>query len=317
MIVSLVARTDFAPVPRVEVRIEESIDFDGGDSDTAGPGELDGGDAGGSGGVVDGGTAATVVVDVPAGTDRVTLWRRSQNRSLKGRGGVDRPFLGSLGVQDLEAGQEVTSSYELECWDGETPLGRIALGSVVLPWVGDPNGVIIQQPLDPKLNVVATNLSGSWPTLTRDAEGETVLTEGASYPIVVGFGPRQGVKEVALDFGVATRADAEKLLATLGTEERPQLPVWLIRSHQGILPRVFFCHVKSLVEIGVKQRTKGEWTRFQAVVEEVQPPAPALVMPTLTYSDLKAVFPTYSAMKAALPTYHEMATAWQYAGAAG
>lgn len=317
MIVSLVPRTDFAPVPRVEIRMEESLDFDGGDAEDTGAGELDGGGAGGAGSLVDGGAAATTIVDVPAGTDRVTLWRRSENRSMKGRGGVERAFTGTLGLLDVEAGAEVTSTYELECWDGDVSLGRVPLGSVLLPWAGDPNGVVIQQPLDPKLHVVATNLAGSWPSLTRDAAGETVLPEGESYPTVVGFGPRQGAKEVAIDFGVATRADAQRLLATLGTEENPQLPVWLIRSHQGILPRVFFCHVRSLVEMGVKQRTGGEWTRFQAVVEECKPPAPALVMPTLTYSDLKTVFPTYSEMQAALPSYSAMATAWEYAGAAG
>lgn len=317
MIVTLTPRVDFAPVPRIEIRLEESVEFDGGDAEGTGGGVLDGGGAGDAGAALDGGTASTLVIDVPAGTDSVTVWRRSDGRSFKSRGGVERSFSGTLGLLDFEVGQSVLSTYELECWDGATSLGRVSLGSVALPRIGEVNDVIIQQPLNPALNVVVKNMAASWPSITRDAAGETVEVEGASYPTLVGFGPRQGASEVALDFAVSSRAEAARLLATLGTEDNPQPAVWLVRTNQGILPRVFFCHVKSLVEIGINQRSSGEWTRFQAVVKEIKPPAPALVVPSLTYSDLAAVFPTYTEMKAALITYSAMASAWEYSGAAG
>lgn len=317
MIVTLTPRTDFAPVPRVEIRLEESTDFDGGDADAPGGGTLDGGDAGGGGTTIDGGVASTMSVDIPAGTDRVTVWRRSEGRSFKTRGGIDRVFSGSLGLLDHEIGQQVRSTYEIECWDGTTPLGRVSLGSVTMPAVGDENDVIIQQPLDPKLSVVVTNLAGSWPTITRDSEGESVRTEGSVLPTLIGFGPRQGAMDVALEFMVQSRVAAAQLWATLGTEDRPQLPVWLVRTHQSHLPRVFFCRVKTLVEGDVNLRYGGEASTFRAVVEEIKAPAPGLVVPTLTYSDLAAVFPTYTEMKAALITYSAMATAWEYAGAAG
>ena len=317
MIVSLVTHTDFSPVPRVEIRLEESLEFEGGDAGGTGLDELDGGDAGGGGGGVDGGTAATLMVEVPDGTDTVTVWRRSEGREMKGRGIVGRVFTGSLGALDMEAGHDVTSSYELECFGAGVSLGRLSLGTVTLPWEADPNGVLIQQPLNPSMSVVAMNLEGSWPALTREAPGEAVYTEGNPFPTLVGFGPRRALTGVSLDFGVATREDAARVWETLGTPDNPQLPVWLIRAHQGFLPRVFNCHVKTLTELDINLRHRGEWTRFQAVVDEIAPPAPALVIAPLSYDDLDVTFPDYVVMDAAFPSYSARDTAWDLAGAAG
>lgn len=317
MIVSLIPHTDFAPVPRVEIRIEELLEYDGGDSGGTGGGELDGGGAGGGMAPLDGGTAATKAVTLPAGTDRVTVWRRSQNRDMKVRGGVDRTFTGTFGMLDLEAGFDVYSTYELECWDGGAQLGRVPLGSAVLPWVGDPHGVLIQQPLDPSLHVVASNLVGSWKSMMRDARGELVLPQGASYPALIGGGPREGVKEATVDFGVFTRADAQAMWDTLGTVERPQLQTWLVRSHHGFLPRVFFCRVGALTEVDVNLRVGREWSRFQATVDEIQPPAPGLIVAPLSYDDLDVSFASYADMDAAFASYGARDTAWAFAGASG
>lgn len=317
MIVTLTPRTDFAPVPRVEIRIEETADWWGGYADLTGEDVLSGGSASSTGDLLDGGNASAMTFDVPLGTDKVTLWRRWHNRVEEVRGGIRRPFGAGLGIQDLEAGFNIESSYELQCLQGDIELARINLGRVILPWAGNPHDVLIQNPLEPHLHAVVKNLAGSWPALATNAPGELVATEGSAFPAAVGFGPRTGVQGMAIDFGAATREDAARVMATLGTQEHPQLQVWLIRPHAGFAPRVFFCWVGELIELDVNQRFGREWSRFQASVTEVRPPAPALVTATLTYSDLAAEFGTYSAIAAALPRYTDWSTAWQYAGAAG
>lgn len=95
------------------------------------------------------------------------------------------------------------------------------------------------------------------------------------------------------------------------------MPVWLIRAHHGFLPRVFFCYVRTLVEVDINLRHRGEWTRFQAVVDEIAPPAPALVISPLSYTDLDVTFESYDDMDAAFPSYNARDTAWDLAGAAG
>ncbi|AXA95466.1 hypothetical protein [Microbacterium sp. PM5] len=317
MIVTLTPRTDFFPVPRVEITLEPLVIYDGGSAGSTGPGSLSGGSAGSTGPLVSGGDASTTPIDLPDGTDAVTLWWRSQGRTDRVRGAISRFFTGAGGFLDLETGFDVPTTYELECFADGVSVGRVSLGTVTLPWVGDPNGVVLQQPLDPSLNATVFNMAGSWPSMTFTADGDAVRTEGQIQPTLIGAGPRQSASDVALDFGVSSDADAARVLATLGTQTQPQVPVWLIRAHQGFLPRRAFMLVSSLTQVDVNHRAGGEWSRFQATGLEVAPPAPALVKPSLRYSDLAAVFGTYTAIGAALPRYSEWSTAWEYAGAAG
>lgn len=317
MIVSLTPRPEFLPVPRVEVRVEPLAEYDGGEATDPGGTSLDGGSPAGAGAAVDGGSPATVTVDIPSGTDRVTLWRRSDGTRQEVRPVVGRDYTGTLSVMDVEPAPVTTSTYELECFSGTVPLGRVTLGSVVLPWAGEDSEVVIQQPLDPRLSVKLLNLSGSWPSLTRESDGDLVNTEGSSLPTYVGAGPLRGISGMAIDFGVATRQDAAKVWATLGTQEQRQLPIWLIRGPGSFAPRAVFVRVKALTEVDINNRSGKEWSRFQAVVDEVAAPAPALIAPSLRYRDLGAVFGLYSAIGAALPTYPQWASAYEYSGAAG
>lgn len=317
MIVTLTPLTDFAPVPRVEVGLlDEAFRWNGGGTTVEGPDDLDGGGPSSGGGGYDAGTAFTYVVDLPPSTDRVTLWRQSAGRWLKVRGAVSRSFASSFGILDLEAGR-VDNAYEIECFNGATSLGRVPLGSVLLPHVGERYQAVVQQPLSPRLNVLVEELDIMVPSVTTNAPGELVYTEGSRFPSLVGFGPRRGLENVEVAFSAPTREFAAQLRATLGTDTQEQLPVWLIRSAHPLLPPVFFCEVRSLVEEGVNLHVGGTVSRFTARVTEVAPPAPALMESPLRYSDLMAVFPTYSALEAALPTYSQVNTAFEYAGAAG
>lgn len=324
MIATLRAFPDFGPVPRVEVRVEDSEQYDGGDAEAPGEESLDGGEASGSGEVVDGGTASTLAFDVPEGADKVTLWRRagSEGKRLKVRGAVARSFNEGFAYLDLEAPPNAVSLYEAEFFASGDSLGSTPLGSTFLPWGGPEGHVIIQQPLNPRRFALVRNMAGSWPEVTRSAPAALVFNEGAADPSLVGFGPRRSAQGIEVDFEAASRAVADDVWATLGDEAEPQLPVWLIRSpNPGLLPAVFFGYVGELAEVDrTVGRSKGDGSgtsRFRARIDEIAPPAPALSIPTLTYSDLAAVFPTYTELKAALPTYSQMASAWEYAGAAG
>lgn len=293
MIVTLIPHPEFAPVPFVEIRLDES------------------------------GAGESVVI--PEGTDTITVWWSSEGRSDKVAGAVRRGLGDAFGHQDVEAGFNVPTSYELECLSGTQPLGRVPLGTVTLPWVGDVNGCLIQQPLDPYLNATVTNLAGSWPELAWEAPGELVGTQGAEYPSLVGFGPFLGATGVPIDFGAPTREISRQVKATLGIQaaqqfggqSNRQLPVWLIRTHQGLLPRRFYARVQTLREVDINSRSGKTWSRFVSTVTEIARPAPGLQISPLSYDDLDVSYAGYDERDAAYASYAAMDTDWSLAGAAG
>lgn len=261
--------------------------------------------------------------DVFAGTNRVTLWRIGGGQEMKVRDGVDRSFVSSLSIIDLEAPPVIPVRYEVECWGVSGRLGRVALGTTVLPWTLPSGFVILQQPLDPTLCVLVKNMAGSWPIVRRSAPGEAVHSEGAELPSLVGMGPRRGAEDVPVDFEASDRATAAAVWATLGTRAAPQLQVWLVRSpNPGLLPPVFFAWVKELREVDIsvgvsKGQGGGGVSRFRAVVQEIKPPAPALVVSLLSYDDLDAGYASYTARDAAYASYDEQDRDYSLAGLAG
>ncbi|ODU55211.1 MAG: hypothetical protein ABS99_07865 [Acetobacteraceae bacterium SCN 69-10] len=148
-------------------------------------------------------------------------------------------------------------------------------------------------------------------------EGELVRVQGAVFPSLVGAGPRQAAQEVAVQFGVAGRGMFDRLWATLGTQDDPQLPVWLIRSHQGILPRRFYGHVKTLTQTDAGYTGDEWWAEFSSTLAEVARPAPGLQVSPLSYDDLDVSYASYDERDAAYASYDEMDTDWSLAGAAG
>lgn len=304
-------------MPRVEIRVDPLLVFDGGGPATSGAPLLDGGSPGSTGALFEGGAPGTLMVDVPEGTDRVTMWRRCGGRALKVRGAVDRAFVESVSLLDFEAGFDTDSTYELECFSGGVPVGRVTLGSTVLPGPADKFATVIQQPLDPSLNVVLEETDVHVPSVERVAPGGSVGVMGRSHPTLVSAGPRGGVVDAELVFAAKDRVTADATWATLGDEDRPQLPVWLVRSRHPLLPAVFFTDTFSLRETGVDLHVGGSQSVFSLTATEIAPPAPALVVSPLTYADLDAVFASYDARDDAFASYNEMDAAWEYAGAAG
>lgn len=318
MIVTLTARSDMAPVPRVEIELQDADTFDGGGPAAAPSIVLDGGGPTSTGAAVSGGTAGLTVVTIPEGTQSVTVWRRDGRRRREVRGAIGMPFTGAkFGVQDREAGRGTANAYELDCLTGFGTTETVLLGSVLMPAPENPAETVIQQPFNPGLNAVVTETSANVDSVTRGAVTEAVYVEGGGYPRLVGFGPRRARTEVALSFEVDTREAAAAVWATLGDEDNPQLAAWLVRSMHPLLPRVFFCEVADLQEQGVDLAYGGTRSRFVVTVTEIEPPAPGLTVPAVRYSDLTAVFGTYSAISQALPRYSDWSTAWEYANAGG
>lgn len=323
MIASLVAHADFAPVPRVEIRLQEVGTLNGGTPATTGP-VLSGGGAASTGDAISGGSAAQTTVVVPETADAFTLWRVDDDRRRKVQGVVGRPYVGEASALDFAAPPNATSSYEVEFTAQGTTVAIASLGSTFLPWTGPEKHVLIQNPLNPSLNALVKNMAGSWPEITRTAPGEDVQLEDDDLPVFVGAGPLSGIDALSVDFQVPDRESAQRVWATLGTKERRQVPVWIVRSpNPGLMPKVFYGRVSSLQEI---DRTVGRSrglggggsSRFRAALIETRQPTPGIIAPLLRYTDLAAAFGgEYTGIAEALPRYSDWASAWEYSGAAG
>lgn len=317
MIATLIPEPGFAPVPHIRISITESDLRDGGTPGGASGNVLDGGSPSSTGSPFDAGSPFIMPVEVPAGTDTVTLWWVSERRTDVVPGAVRRPLSTSFGHLDVEAGFDVPTGYVMECFNGSLPLGRVTLGETILPWEGPEDGCILQQPMNPYLWATVTNMEGSWPSMTFEAPGELVRVQGQMFPTLVAAGPRQSAQDVGLRFGVNSRASAARLRATLGDQNDPQLPVWLVRSHQGILPRRFYGHIKSFTETDEGETGDEWWSEFAATVTEIARPAPGLQLAPLSYDDLDVTFASYAERDAAYSSYDEMDTDFSLAGAAG
>lgn len=274
MTITLAPRNTMAPVPRVEISFEAA--------------------------------------DLPAGTDRVTVWRVANGREFKVRDGIDRVVISAVNMVDVEPDLRGSIIYQAECWAGSTPLGRVALGATEMAWAG---GAVIQQPLDPSLSVEAVLKWGTANELARESPGALVFSSGAVAPDYVGFGPRRALQGVDIVLDVA-ESDRETLHASLGTYAQSQLPIWLIRAPDVRWPAVFFCHVPRLVEVD-RSGYGGNVLSYVLKVDEVNPPAAALVISLLSYDDLDVSYASYTAMDAAYASYDIRDRDYSLAGAAG
>lgn len=235
---------------------------------------------------------------------------------MKVRGVVGRVFSESAGFQDFEAGFSVESAYELECFAGDVSLGRVSVGSVTLPHFGEPYEVLVQQPLDPNFSVV---LDATWDqaaAVESSATGGIVRVEGVSLPSLIGAGLRGGVS-TQLSLLATDREKAAAARATLGSEDRPMVPVWLVRGVHALLPPVLFCDARTVSESSVDLHLGGVQSLFTVDTTEVAPPAPALVISPLSYDDVDVSFVSYDEMDEAFASYDARDTAWEYAGASG
>lgn len=319
MIIRLVPHLDFSPTPRVDVRlVDEAFTWDGGTPGVTGPDSLDGGTPSTTSGGYDAGDPFTRVVDIPEGTDTVTLRSTSEGRTFSVRGGIERAFSRPFGIQDVEPPlRGVPVSYALDCFAAGVSVGTVDLGSVTVPRLGQLYDAVIQPPFEPQLAVHLEEMQANVPSITRNAPLALVTPEDAYVPSVIARGRRAGLTDVELDLAIPDRETARKVWATLGTEDDPQIPVWLIRSTNPLLPGVFFCAVESPVEVSVDLHYGGVQSRLLVRVTEVAPPAPGLVVSPLSYDDIDVSYPDYTTADSAYGSYGERDTDWSLAGAAG
>jgi len=259
-----------------------------------------------------------ILVDVtpdqfPAGAVTVSLTRTAEGRTFDVRGGVRLPAGFPAVVTDAEAPFGVESSYTVVGYDVDgNVVGSWPVGSVTLEF----DGVVVQQPLDPRLSVVVERLWETGRSLVRSTPFSLAYPQGRVLPGLVGLGPRRGLEGVEWELVTADAADADKLQATLGTYDAPQLPIWLIRTPPDMrVPRVFFCSV-ALTELDTLRLTSSPGVHFRAVTTEVRPPAVGVTAAVLTHSDMKVFFSTHSQVKAQYATHSDIKRDTSLIGAA-
>lgn len=254
------------------------------------------------------------VSEFPAGSVTVSLQRTCAGRTMDVRGGQRLPATSPAIVVDPEPGFKIESSY--------TVAGHDAAGNVIGSWpigstVVDFDGVVIQQPLDPRLAVRVSRLAGTASELARETPGELVYPQGEVLPGLVGLGPRRALQDVPVEILVDSYEAADMLQATLGTYDTRQLPIWLIRTPPGRrTPPIFFCSVPKLVERDDFIQMGYRYVPFSARVSEVRPPAAGITATALTHSDMKVFFSTHSEVKAQYVTHSDIKRDTSLIGAA-
>ena len=231
-----------------------------------------------------------------AGTVTVTVQRTAEGRTMRVRGGINLYASGGAVVMDYECPFGVLTTYQAEQFDTNgLSLGFTGSTPIILT-VGQ---AWIHQPLNPSLAITARIFIDSANDISRPTPGGVVWPEGATVGRLIG-GQRQGIHGMALRLRMGSAADADKFLSMFGSYATNYPAVLCIRTPPGMrLPRVLFAGILDPHEVdyGVYAMITMAMT-----VDEVSPPAPGLVMPTLRRKDIDAAYPTRSARAAAYPT---------------
>jgi len=242
----------------------------------------------------------------------ITIHRLSEDRDWLVRGGVE--IATGVAALDFEVPFKTEASYRAEQFDTlGNSLGFTDPSSITL----DYTGTIIHQPLAPaQLWAPVRILPDSVASLVRPAPGgEMVAVEGGTVARWIGA-PRQGLRGVRVAVRTDTIEHAAQLEAALGTYVTRQVGVLCIRTSTSIRwPRTFFAR-GDLALTDHDVRFGGTKTRFDAVMDETEPPFPGLVVPLLTYDDLDA-YGDYDVQDANWLTYTDRDRAYELAGLAG
>ncbi|MEV4735565.1 MULTISPECIES: hypothetical protein [unclassified Microbacterium] len=248
---------------------------------------------------------------VAPGTSTVTVYRLSEDRQWLVRGGVG---IGTgIAALDFEVPFRTPATYRAEQFDAlGNSLGFTDSSHVTV----DYEGTVVHNPLVPaSLWAPVRILADVVAPLRRPTDGELVYVEGASVAKWIGT-RRQGLRDVPVSFLTETIDAADRVQAMLGTYVTQQVGVLCIRTSDNVRwPRSFFVH-GDLSEIEQNVRFNGSRIRFDAQMDEVEPPFPGLVTPLLTYDDLDA-FGNYTAQDAGWLTYTDRDRAYELAGLAG
>jgi hypothetical protein len=245
------------------------------------------------------------------GTQRITIRRTAEGRTLPVRGGVNLFAVGGAAVLDQEVPPGVPATYQAEQFDGSgTPLGMTDAATITV----DSAQAWVSQPLDPSLALRVRVRVSSTDTLAWESPGDTVWTQGGSVGRLIN-GQRSGLKGVSLLLRLLDPADAPRFDAMFGTYDTTYPAVLCIRTPPNVpVPAVLFWGCTN-----PKRLTSGanKLVQYQLDGNEVAPPSPGLVIPSLSRDDIDAAYPTRDARAAAYTSRLARDTDYTLAGLSG
>ncbi|PCN47014.1 hypothetical protein Csp2054_14320 [Curtobacterium sp. 'Ferrero'] len=294
--------------------------FNGGDASSTPPLVLDGGNAFSSFTapeitVLDDDTLGPRVAvsfsTLAGGTQTIVVRRTAAGRTMPVRGGVNLFAVGGAAVLDQEVPFGVPVTYQAEQFSADgVSLGMTDPATVIV----DTTDTWVSQPLNPSLALQVRVRVMSTETLAWESPGDTVWTQGDALGRTIN-GQRSGLKGVSLLLRLLHPADAATFDAMFGTYDTTFPAVLCIRTPPSVpLPAVLFWGCTT-----PKRLTSGanKLVQYQLDGSEVAPPAPGLVVPSLTRDDIDAAYPTRAARAAAYTSRLARDTDYKLAGLAG
>jgi hypothetical protein len=235
------------------------------------------------------------------GTEKITVWRRSDGRLWRVRGAINIQASGGVSVTDFEAPFNVQSEYFAEMFaaDGRK-INRTESTVATLRC----NDMVWHNPLDPKTYVVVDWTDTALREVSRPQSGVVHRAQGRSVGVLVADGVRQGVTGVSLDITIDNAEMNRRFTAMFTGYDVDVLPITCIR-HPGPMnfPRTFFASILDPREVALTVQYGGSLTQWKIDSDEVAPPAEGRIIPLLTYADFNAFFATYAEFNAYYPTY--------------
>lgn len=252
-----------------------------------------------------------VFTTLAAGTQTINVYRTAEGRTFQVRGGVNLFAVGGAQVMDFECPFGIAASYQAEQFNsagvslGFTDQASITL-NVTQSW--------IHQPLSPSLAVTGKIMMDSANDFMRPIPGSTVWPEGATAGRFIG-GQRQGLTQTPLHVKLGSTADSDEFANMFGSYTTSFPPILCIRTPPVIrMPRLLFAACAQPHEVIGGINRVIVW---QMVIDEVAPPAPGLILPTLRRMDIDAAYPTRAARAAAYATRGQRDSDYSLAGLAG
>jgi hypothetical protein len=239
------------------------------------------------------------VSGIPAGTDTLTIERKSPSGNVAGvRGAVDATVTGTTFlIRDYELPLDTTVTYAVTCYDGTTNVGSAsAIFSIVYgecdAWLTDlarPTNSL-QVRLETLAELASTVPSGVHRVLDRRG------------PVVTALSAWTPATELVLLTNTLDERDAVRALFGSG------YPV-LVRTtpEQGV--GNLYLAASEFVEERFLTPGEAPERRFRCTCVQVERPDPAVYVPLApnTYANAKATYATYADLTAALASYDELA----------
>lgn len=250
-----------------------------------------------------------------AGTATLTVTRTSEERVYKVRGMVGAPAAGTFSRIDYEVPFNTPVSYQAECFnDAGVSLGFTGATTITVvsrsSWIHNvfkPDG--------------ATRVEfrqDSFRELNRPVSGTVVYPEGAVAGVLTG-GQRRGLTDLQVSIQFWDEINANRVQGMFGGYGVAVHPVVCVRVGSDTrvrLPKPLYLAVTG----NVTERADAGFSAGLDMIplafrgDEITPPAPGVAMPTVTYADVAAAYPTYEQTAQNLRTYEAWSRAYTLRG---